>query len=85
MKPNKLLVARIIISIHTRGGRAVKLKSTQYQLADDILLKRNFDSCILKKCIQAYATKYQDCHKTTSSRKKDAMPLHSMTIEHPSK
>ena len=44
MKPNKLLAARIIISIHARRERVVKLKSAQYQLADDILLKRNFDS-----------------------------------------
>ena len=42
MKPNKLLAARIITSIHARRGRVVKLKSARYQLADDILLKRNF-------------------------------------------
>ena len=39
MKPNKLLIARIIISIHARRGRVVKFKSTQYQLVDDMFLK----------------------------------------------
>ena len=63
----------------------MKLKSTRYRLVDDILLKRNFDSHLWKKCIQAYVARYQDCHRTTRLRKKDAMPLHSVTIEHPSK
>ena len=63
----------------------MKLKSAQYQLADDILLKRNYDSHVWPKCIQSYVTRYQDFHRTTSLRKKDAMPLHSMMIEHPSK
>ena len=85
MKPNKLLVAQIITSIHTRRGRVVKFKSTRYQLADDILLKRNYDNHLWTKFIQAYVTRYQDFHKTTSLRKKDAMPLQSVTIEHPSK
>ena len=30
-------------------------------------------------------TRYKDCHKTTSLRKSDAMPLHCVTIEHPLK
>ena len=70
MKLNKLLGAQIIISIHAWRGRAMKLKSAWYQLDDDILLKRNFDSHLWKNCIQAYATRYKDCHKTTSLRKK---------------
>ena len=85
MKPNKLLSSQIITSILAQRGRAVKLKSAQYQLADDVLLKRNFDSHLWKRCSQANAIRYQDFHKTTSSRKKNAMPLHSMTMEHPSK
>ena len=85
MKPNKLLEARIIISIHAQRGRDVKFKSTRYQLVDDILLKRNYDSHLWSKCIQAYVTRYQDFHGTASLRKKDVMPLHSVTIEHPSK
>ena len=48
-------------------------------------MKRNFDSHLRKKCIQAYATIYKYLHKTTSLKNNDAMPLHSMTIEHPSK
>ena len=44
MKPNKLLTSLIIISIHARRGRVVKLKSARYQLVDEILMKRNFDS-----------------------------------------
>jgi hypothetical protein len=51
MKPNKLLETQIITSIHPRRGRAIKLKSTRYQLADDILMKRNFDNHIWKQCI----------------------------------
>ena len=85
MKPNKLLAARVIISIRARGGQAVKLKSTQYQLDDDILLKRNYYNHLWPKCIQAYITRYQYFHKTTSLSKKDAMPLLSMIIQHPSK
>ena len=46
MKLNKLLAAWMITSIHTRRGRAVKLKSNWYQLAVDILIKRNFNSFI---------------------------------------
>ena len=85
MKPNKLLSARIITSIHIWRGRVVKLKSTWYQLDDYILLKRKFDSHLWKQYIQAYAIKYQDFHKTKSSREKYAISLQSMTIEHPSK
>ena len=80
MKPNKLLVARIMISIHAQRGRDVKLKSTRYQFVDDILLKRNYDSHLWPASILAYDTRYQDFHSTTSLRKKDAMPLHSVTI-----
>ena len=54
-------------------------------MVDDILLKRNFDSHLWRKCIRAYVTRYQYFHGTTSLRKKDTMPLHSVTIEHPSK
>ena len=85
MKPNKLLEARIIISIHAQGGRPVKLKSTRYQLVDDILLKRNCDNQLWPKFIQSYVTRYQDFHRTTSLRNKYVMPLHSVTIEHTSK
>jgi hypothetical protein len=85
MKPNKLLAARIITSIHTRRGRVVKLKSTRYQLDVDILMKRNFDSHIRKQCIQDDSISYKDFHKDTSPRDKDAMPPHSVIIKHPSK
>lgn len=85
MKPNKLLATQIIISIHARRGRAMKLKSARYQLADGILLKRNFESHLWTKCIQSYDMRYQYFHSTTSLRKKYAMSLHSVTIEHASK
>ena len=84
MKPNKLLVARIIISIHARRG-AVKLKSARYQSFDDILLKRNYDSHLWPKCIQSYVTRYHDFHRTARLRMKDAMGLPSVTTKHPSK
>ena len=74
MKPNKLLAAQIITSIHARRGRVVKLNSTWYQLDDDILMKRNFDSRIWKQCIQDDSIRYKDFHKATSLREKDAMP-----------
>ena len=63
----------------------MKLKSAQYQFDDDILLKRNYDSHLWAKCIQAYVPRYQGFHRTSILTKKGAMPLHSMTIEHPSK
>ena len=63
----------------------MKLKSTQYQLADDIPLKRNFHSHLWKQCIQVDAIKHKAFHKTKSPREKDAMPPHFVTIEHPSK
>ena len=63
----------------------MKLKSARYQLADDISLKGNYDNYLWPKCIQAYVTRYQDFHRTTRLRKKDAMSLHSVTTEHPSK
>ena len=85
MKPNKLLAAQIITSIHARRGRDVKWKSTRYQLADDILLRRNFDSDLWKQCIQSDAIKYRYFHKTISLREENVMPLHSVTIEHLSK
>ena len=85
MKPNKLLATRIMISIHARTWRVVKLKYAWYQLVDDILLKRNYDNHLWPKCIQAYVTRCHYCHKSISLSKKDAMPLHYVTIEHPSK
>ena len=39
----------------------------------------------MKKCIQSHVTKYKYFHRTTSLRKKDVVPLYSVTIEHPSK
>ena len=83
MKLNKLLATRIITSIHARRGRAVKLKSTRYQLNDDILRKRNFDNHLRKQCIQDDSIRYKYFHKTKSPREKNAMPLHSVKIEHP--
>ena len=85
MKPNKLLASRIITSIHVRSGRVVKFKSTRYQLADDILMKRNFDNHIRKQWIQANAIRHRYFHKNKSPREKNAKPLHSVTIEHLSK
>ena len=85
MKPNKLLATRIITSIHARRGRAVKLKSTWYQLVVDILMKRNFDCHIRKKCIQDDSIRYKYFHKVMSLREKDPMPPHYMTIKHQSK
>jgi hypothetical protein len=85
MKPNKLLAAQIITSIHARIGRSVKLMSTRYQMVVDILMKRNFDSQILRQCIQDYSIRYKYLHKATSLREKYAMPPHSVTIKHPSK
>ena len=85
MKPKTLLASRIITSIHTRRGRAVKLKSTRYQLVVDILMERNFDNHIRKQCIQDDSIRYKYFHKATSLRDKDAMPPHSVTIKHPSK
>ena len=80
MKFNKLLAAQMITSIHARRGRAVKLKSTRYQVAIE-----KFDSHIWRECIQDYSTKYRDCHKKESLRERIAKPLHFVTIEHPSK
>ena len=85
MKLNKLLAAQIITSIHVRRGRDVKLKTTRYQLVDEIFLKRNLDNHLWKQCIQANAIRYKFCHKTTSPGEKNAMPLYSVTIEHASK
>ena len=85
MKPNKLLTTQIITSIHERRGRIVKLKSTRYQLVEDMLMKRNFDNHIWKQCSQDDSSRYRYSHKTTSPREKIAKPLHSTTIEHPSK
>ena len=85
MKLNKLSSSQLITSIHVRRGRAVKLKSNQYQLVVDILIKRNFESFIRKQCIQDDSTRYKDFHKIKNLREKIAMPLHSVTIEHPSK
>ena len=85
IKPNKLLSTWIIISIHARRGRVVKLNPAWYQLVDDILLKRNFDNHLWKQYIQANAIRCKYFHKTKSPREKYAMPLHSMIMEHPSK
>ena len=74
MKFNKLLAARMITSIHARRGRVVKLKSHRYELVVDILINRNFNSF-----------RYKDFHKIKNLREKIAKPLHSITIEHPSK
>ena len=85
MKPNELLATQIITSIHGRRGRAVKLKSTRYQLAIDILMKRNFDNYTWQQCIASNAIRYKDFHKNKSLMEKDAMPRHFMTIKHSSK
>ena len=63
----------------------MKLKSTQYQLVDDILMKRNFGNRIWKHYIQASAIRHRASHKNTNPREKNAKPLHFVTIEHPSK
>ena len=63
----------------------MKLKSTRYQLDDDILRKRNFDNHLWKQCIQSSAIIYKYFDKTKSPREKDAIPPHSVKIEHPSK
>ena len=63
----------------------MKLKFTQYQLANEILLKKKFHSHLWQQYIQANAIRYKYFHNTKSPMEKDAMPLHSMTIEHPSK
>ena len=75
----------MITSIHGRRGRAVKLKSNRYQLAADILIKRNFNSFIWKQCVQDAYTRYRDFHNNESLRERIAKTLHSITIEHPSK
>ena len=85
MNLNKLLATRIITSIHARRGRGLKLKSTRYQLTDDILMKRNFDSHIRRQCIQDDSTRYRDFHKNKSLREKIAIPPHYVTIKHLSK
>ena len=41
IKLNKLLVARIIVSVHARKGRTVRLKNMKDQLNDDIWLYQN--------------------------------------------
>ena len=41
IKLNKLLAARIIVSIHARKGRTVRLKNMKDQLNDDIWLYQN--------------------------------------------
>jgi hypothetical protein len=85
MKINKLLAARTITSIHARRERSMKLNSNRYQLAVDILIKRNFNSFIQKQCIQDDSIRYKDFHKIKDLREKIAKPLHSVTIEHSSK
>ena len=85
MKPNKLLASQIITSIHAWRGRVVKWKFVQYQLTNDILLKRNFDSHLWHQYIQDNAIRHRTFHKNKIPREKIAKPLHSITIEHPSK
>ena len=85
IKLNKLSTAQTTTSIHARRERDVKLKSTRYQVVVHILIKRNFDSHIQRQCIQDDYTRYRDFHKTKILRDKIAKPLHSVTIEHPSK
>jgi hypothetical protein len=80
MKFNKLLASRIITSIHERRGRAMKLKSIRCQVVVD-----KFDDYIWRQCIQDYSTRYTDFHNNESLRERIAKPLHSVTIEHPSK
>ena len=41
IKLNKLLAARIIVSVHARKGRTVRLKNMKDQLNDDIWLYQN--------------------------------------------
>jgi hypothetical protein len=41
IKLNKLLAARIIVSVHARKGRTVRLKTMRCQLNDDIWLYQN--------------------------------------------
>ena len=41
IKLNKLLEARIIVSVHARKGRIVRLKNMRCQLNDDIWLYQN--------------------------------------------
>ena len=41
IKLNKLLVARIIVSVHARKGRTVRLKNMKDQLNDNIWLYEN--------------------------------------------
>ena len=63
----------------------MKWKFARHKLVDGILLKRNFHCHLWKQCSQTDAIRYKYFHKTTSPREKIAMPLHSMTFEHPSK
>ena len=44
-----------------------------------------FDSHIWRQCIQDCSTRYRDFHNKESPRERIAKPLHSVTIEHPSK
>ena len=53
-------------------------------MADDILLKRTFDSHLWQQYIQVNSIRYKYLYTSKSPREKDAIPLHSMTIEHPS-
>jgi hypothetical protein len=77
MKFNKLLVARMMTSIHARRGRVVKLKPIRCQVVVD-----KFNSCICRKCIHDYSTRYRDFHNKESRRERTAKLLHSATIEH---
>ena len=44
-----------------------------------------FDNCIRRQCIQDYSTRYRDFHNNESLSERIGKPLHSITIEHPSK
>jgi hypothetical protein len=48
-------------------------------------MKRRFDKNIWQQCIQDDSIRYRNFHKAKNLIKKLAKPLHSSTIEHPSK
>ena len=74
MKLNKLLVARIIISVHAWKGRDVKMKFDWCQFTHDILLLRSYDNHLLR--CQSYRI-------NMGTEKKHVLPLQIATIEHP--
>lgn len=74
MKLNKLLVARIIILVHARKGRALKMKSDRCQFTHDILLIRSYDTHLFRR--QAYQI-------NMSTKNKHVFPVQTATIKHP--